>query len=364
MKLLVVGNGSIGKCDDDLFINKHTAEFLMTLSNDVDVTYAEAVSAFDENNNLQNFQISNTKIHPLLLPQNIKILKLLKRVYKATIKTEFLYLFYPGTSSKIFALFSILLNKPFGLYIRGQYYNRNRMDRYILKCSKFVLTVSPSIVDDTKRLCKSSEVIKPMIGITESDINCKRFYNFDKTLNLLFVGRVEERKGIYELIEIAHILKERGLKFQLKIVGGGDLFEKIKNNVSVRSLKNEVFLLGLVSDADKLKGLYDSADIFVFTSHDEGFPRVLYEAMASGLPIFTTFVGGISGRMENNKNCIEIPTRNAALSADIIYNEIQNHIKLQSIAKEGISTIKTIIDGELLPHAELLLKLIKNEKKA
>jgi glycosyltransferase involved in cell wall biosynthesis len=364
MKILIIGNGSTGvENNQKFYINNHTGDFLKEISQEHTLIFAQTSSIYNKNTNLQNFELIENGIDfEIVNPK--KSLKSLFQIIRLVRKNDFLYLFYPGTQSLIFALVSIFLNKPFGLYIRGQYYNRNKIDRFILKRAKFILTVSPSIAKDTYRFCKHSEVIKPMISITESDINYNRIFNFDKCLNLLFVGRVEERKGIYELIEIADLLTKKDVSFHLKIVGGGDLFEELNTLIEDKSLQCKIELLGLVSESDKLKGLYDQADIFIFTSHDEGFPRVLYEAMASGLPIFTTIVGGIPGRMEDNKNCIEIPVRNAAQAAEIIYNGLQDHEVLKHIAYNGVQTLEKIIGGELLPHSELLLMSISHEKNA
>ncbi|WP_339903146.1 glycosyltransferase [uncultured Cyclobacterium sp.] len=362
MKILVVGNGSIGVYNNiSFFINNHTGNFLQDISEVHSVSFTQSSSVYDQNNNLLNFDLVTHSLNFELLP-NIKSLSFFIKIFQLIRSYDFLYIFYPGTIGKIMAYVANLLGKPIGLYIRGQYYNQSFIDRIILNRAKFILSVSPSLSNDLLRFCDNVDVIKPMINIQLSDFNLDRNYDAPKLINLLFVGRVEERKGIYELIEIAKKLKFNDFNFVLNIVGGGDLFDKVKILITDSGLQEYIMFHGLISDKDSLKLMYDNADAFIFTSHDEGFPRVLYEAMASGLPIFTTFVGGISGRMKHLYNCIEIPVKDST-NAGVIVNQYLDQVEvLEKVGRKGQETLKEILNGSLLSHSDLLLKKLINEK--
>jgi glycosyltransferase involved in cell wall biosynthesis len=362
MNLLVVGNGSIGISENsEFYINNHTGYFLLNLKRSHNVTFAQGSTKYNKDNNLQNFELEENEIEYSILPRT-KTTAFFPAVLNLLKSSDFVYLFYPGTLSKVMALVAIVLNKPFGLYIRGQYYNQNKIDRVILKKAKFILTISPSFAKDLLQFCTKVEVIRPMIAIEQSDLKRDRNYKTPKKWNLLFVGRVEERKGIRELLQIAKHLQSAKFDFCLNIVGGGDLFTETNKIIKELHLVEKVILHGLVSDKDQLRALYNDANAFVFTSHDEGFPRVLYEAMASGLPIFTTFVGGISGRMEHLRNCIEIPVKNADEAANIVSKYLTDEKILEEIGRNGQKALEKIIDGSLLTHEELLLKQLKDEK--
>ncbi len=149
--------------------------------------------------------------------------------------------------------------------------------------------------------------------------------------------------------------------FILDVVGGGDAFKEVAQIIVELGLSNNVNILGLVSDKIQLKALYNNADAFVFTSHDEGFPRVLYEAMASGLPIFTTFVGGIPGRMIDGKNCFEIPVRDSRGSAGIIIQNLLDLKTMELVARAAQTMLYEILEGKLLSHDEKLIKVLNNE---
>lgn len=363
MKLLVVGNGSIGtKKKSKFYINNRTGYFLQNIKGNLSTIYADTLTYYDKNSNIQNFDLVSNHINfkalpkkrnPAFIPELIKLIK----------QNDFLYLFYPGSLSKITALIAIFLNKPFGIYIRGQYYNQNVLDRIILKKTQFFITISPPFVDDLLRFTPNVDIIKPMIEIDVKDFKYHRNYISKKKLNLLFVGRVEERKGMYELIEIAKYLRNSGLLFELNIVGGGDLFDTLKAKINELGMDQTVIFHGLITNKKKLMSFYEEASAFIFTSHDEGFPRVLYEAMATALPIFTTFVGGISGRMKDKWNCIEIPVQNPNKASVLIIKYLQDETTLEKIGKNGQDTLKKILNGSLYTHEELLLKYIQRKNK-
>lgn len=361
MKILVIGNGSIGiHKNQQFFINNHTGNFLLEMNKKLKVTFCQGISKYIPNSDLQNFDLASSNINYACIKSSKNPLAIIKLAV-LILNSDFVYIFSPGTVGRIVGLLSIILRKKFGLYIRGQYFDQYKFDKFILRNAQFILTVSPLFIKALSKFCKNIDVIKPMISIRNEDINKGRSFNKPKKWNLLFIGRVEYRKGIEELFQIAKILKERELIFELNIVGGGDLYAKKLEQIEEQGLSENIKLHGQIADKKKLMELYSNANVFVFTSHDEGFPRVLYEAMASALPIFTTFVGGIAGRMKNGVNCIKIPVRDGNSAAEIISNNIINSEILEKIGINGQVTLLDIINGGYLPHDELLLKNLEND---
>lgn len=108
-------------------------------------------------------------------------------------------------------------------------------------------------------------------------------YN-DKTLTILFLGRLVDRKGSQLLLEsIVHLSKYKDLPpFRVVICGKGPLKNKLEKFVKDNKLESYVTLVGFITEADKPR-YYASADISVFpSSAGESFGIVLLEAMASG----------------------------------------------------------------------------------
>lgn len=108
-------------------------------------------------------------------------------------------------------------------------------------------------------------------------------YQNDK-FNILFVGRIEKRKGLIYLLKAFKILKKRFLNLRLIVVGEGVLKKESENWVKENNLKDVVFE-GKV-EGRKLSSYYTSADLFVApATHGESFGIILLEAMASGCPV-------------------------------------------------------------------------------
>jgi glycosyltransferase involved in cell wall biosynthesis len=122
---------------------------------------------------------------------------------------------------------------------------------------------------------------------------------FDKqgVLKILFAGRVEKSKGIYELIQAV-----RDLDVVLKIAGDGSIFDEIKEYIREEKLDSKIYLLGKLKYSD-LVYQYKEADILVSPSlRVEGFPMSIVEAMGFYLPIITTNIGGNQDAVIDNKN--------------------------------------------------------------
>ena len=111
----------------------------------------------------------------------------------------------------------------------------------------------------------------------------------DAPVKILFIGRIGQRKGSYDLIEA--VKKLRSLNFTLDMVGDGE-GDIIREIVSANGLGNTVFVYDWVSHKD-IGDWYNKADILVLPSYAEGLPMSILEAIGKGLPVISTNVGGI-----------------------------------------------------------------------
>lgn len=102
----------------------------------------------------------------------------------------------------------------------------------------------------------------------------------ERPLRLLFVGRINQRKGIKYLLQALDLLKTRTVELHIcgRVVDDLDLFRPYADRVTIRPSVS----------APELAAAYQAADLFVFPSVAEGFGQVLLEALASGLPVLST----------------------------------------------------------------------------
>lgn len=112
---------------------------------------------------------------------------------------------------------------------------------------------------------------------------------------LISVGGLVERKGFHRVIELLPYLRQRFADLHYLIVGAGgpegDWTARLKAQVEQLRLESCVHFLGAVLPAD-LHVPLSAADVFVLATRNEGWANVFLEAMACGLPVVTTRVGG------------------------------------------------------------------------
>jgi glycosyltransferase involved in cell wall biosynthesis len=134
---------------------------------------------------------------------------------------------------------------------------------------------------------------------------------------IVFVGRLVEKKGVNYLIEACEKLASRGIQFDCKIVGSGDLEVELRAQIDRLGLRERVQLMGLRPQKEVIMLMQSAvalaAPCVVAEDHNrDGLPTVLIEAMALGTPCVSTEVTGIPEVIVNGKTGLLVPQRNAA----------------------------------------------------
>jgi glycosyltransferase involved in cell wall biosynthesis len=152
---------------------------------------------------------------------------------------------------------------------------------------------------------------------------------------ILFVGRLtNERKGLTYLIDAFCALSEKISNIELIIVGRGPDEIFLKNYARKRGAKNLNFV-GWVSEREKLPYFYCASEFFVLPSIQEALPLVVLEAMACGLPVIGTDVGGIKDIIVNGQTGYLIPPNNSYAISEKMYQLLKNKELINRMSKKS-----------------------------
>lgn len=153
-------------------------------------------------------------------------------------------------------------------------------------------------------------------------------------VQLVSVGNLRPEKGQAYLIDAVHLLRERGLSVVLTIIGEGACRPYLEGLIASRGLKDVVRLAGNVPNRE-IPGYLSHSHIFILSSVSEGFPLVLLEAMASGLPIVASRIGGISEIISSEENGLLVEPENPGEIADAIELLIQNRARVEEMSQKN-----------------------------
>lgn len=125
-------------------------------------------------------------------------------------------------------------------------------------------------------------------------------------LVLVWAGRMTEQKGLPDLLAAFADLCRTHRNVQLALAGDGDLAGGLRARAEGLGIADRITFLGLRKD---VPALFAAADLYVSSSHWEGFPVATLEAMAAGLPIVATSVGDVPTILEDDAGVIVPPHR-------------------------------------------------------
>jgi glycosyltransferase involved in cell wall biosynthesis len=145
----------------------------------------------------------------------------------------------------------------------------------------------------------------------------------DQDKVILFAGRLSRKKQVHLIIEALYKSIQKDHDWKLIIAGEGPLEKDLKTQVERLKLAELVYFVGSVSN-DRIPSIYNSADIVALPSKDEGIPMMLLEALACGIPVVATNVGGIPEIVKSNLNGVII----AEQTADCLVEGIEHCLKI------------------------------------
>ncbi|WP_375340862.1 glycosyltransferase family 4 protein [Candidatus Dehalogenimonas loeffleri] len=163
----------------------------------------------------------------------------------------------------------------------------------------------------------------------------------DDKLNLLFVGRLEKRKGLKYLIDAFKKVHHHNPETRLIIIGPGTRMRpKFEKQVRDAHLTDSVVFVDCVSYQD-LPRYYKTADIFCApATGQESFGIILLEAMAAGKPVVASRISGYAGVLTHEQEGLLVKPKNAADLAKALNRLIDDPALRAQLGARGLETVK------------------------
>ena len=157
---------------------------------------------------------------------------------------------------------------------------------------------------------------------------------------IISIGRLIEKKGFHDLIEACRVLCERGVEFRCEIIGEGPLERSLRDQITAADLTTLVTLTGPLPQGDVIKRLACSA-LFVLPCVAEvgggmdNLPTVVMEAMAAGLPVISTALGGVPEMVRNGFTGLLVPEHQPFALADALAQVLVDRRLARSLGEAG-----------------------------
>ncbi|MCL5024010.1 MAG: glycosyltransferase family 4 protein [Nitrospirae bacterium] len=148
-----------------------------------------------------------------------------------------------------------------------------------------------------------------------------------------YVGKLENGKGVFDLLSAASLLRKRYHTLKLMFVGEGTKREELLRSAGQLGISERVIFTGIRSD---VQGLYAAMDVFALPSTcDEAFGMVLIEAMSMGKPVVGASVGGIPEIIRDGETGLLTPPGDADALAGRLNSYLADRVFAEAVADRG-----------------------------
>ncbi|GAA0861339.1 glycosyltransferase family 4 protein [Paraclostridium tenue] len=225
------------------------------------------------------------------------------------------------------------------VYLSADDSTKYKITQNLNKCEKIVV-LSKAWKNKIEKMTDSEIVV-----INNSvNVNEDNSYNVNSK-KILFIGRIEKDKGIFDFIEMARELVQNDDSIKFTICGDGEL-EQTKQLIEKYNLQDKFELLGWVSKQEVERELKDTM-IFILPSYKEAMPMAILESMSCGVPTIATNVGSIPEvikDMENGRTFVPGDIKNLV---NITKEMIENQKLRENYSNKSFKDIKENYSNEV-----------------
>lgn len=223
----------------------------------------------------------------------------------------------------------------------------NLLDRFVLRFSNKIIAVSEAMKSNLinggirgariKAIQNAVKAENDTAKINKIRKRKRNVLNFDQRDFVIgYSGRLSQEKGIQYLIQTAQIMNEWDIPIKVLIIGKGPLEDELKNVVKDSGIEDKISFTGFQRD---IENWMPAMDLFVLPSLTEGTPMALLEAMAFGIPVVASAVGGVPGVIESGENGILVRPGKPQEIANAVVKIYRDKGFRCKISKKAIETI-------------------------
>lgn len=217
------------------------------------------------------------------------------------------------------------------------------VERGMAHLSDRIVTLSPSLRSDLigMRIAPPAKITVIPLGMDlstfasqgRSDVPLRRALRIENADPIIgTVGRLVAIKNQAMFLRAAHSVVNSGVRANFVMVGDGELRETLEAQARSLDLGDRVFFLGW---REELGPIYGGLDIFTLTSNNEGTPLSLIEAMAAGLPVVSTAVGGVPDVVTDQRNGYLIPSGDDSALATTWIRILKDPVRSQQMGEQA-----------------------------
>jgi glycosyltransferase involved in cell wall biosynthesis len=213
-----------------------------------------------------------------------------------------------------------------------------------LRSANIVIALSSSWKEKLLAMEPQANIVVLRNGVNYSEYQLNTPRELHSPVSVLFLGRLGERKGIYDLLDAINHLDIDA--FQFVLAGDGDL-EKVRKIVSEHKWEKNVQVPGWVG-AEEKKRLLQAADIYILPSYHEGLPISILEAISAGLPVIATPVGGIPEAVVDGLNGYLVSPGDPEAIAASIERVVLDYQQWKKMSEASSLRAKTMFDMDVV----------------
>lgn len=224
---------------------------------------------------------------------------------------------------------------------------RSQLDRLILKLalrySRLVICVSEAMAEQLRQQHpeRAGDIHACLNGVDEKFLAIQRPASSANPLRILAVGNLIRLKGFDVLIN-ALARARHGAQMRVCVVGGGPEREALAALAESLGVGARFELAGSVP-VEQMPVRFSAADVFVLSSRSEGRPNVVVEALASGLPVISTDLGGVKGMVNDGDDGWLVPVDDPIALATALDIAFEDRAELRRRGERARLTARTRI---------------------